>query len=545
MKLLRLFLPLLLCTAISLRAQEQRPQFVLLLDVSGSMERDGGIQYQRYSGGEIKRISSSILDSVRAANVDGDWYVDTFSSSHEPFGETGPLRGNGAVLSSLPQTARGLETELDFAIRKALDKHHNAFIFLVTDNQNDFSGNHSDHAFYDILAMGEPRIHAVFFVPLADTRRANDALVMYALAVDNAPVDRLHQIADRFAATGGTEAVQFKPLYSAQSGIASLSFQPKVYEVEDGDLITPDEEGDDAVIQLDEGAPLTGELDFFIHSNLRTWKIVGAELQKVATTAEVPPQFANSAAHDLKLSLRGNRTLTVDPGKNSINVYRLPLSALADDGLQLDRASLFDRSLPDIPVNFQFTVTATLSPNPQDSSLQPVFPENIQARIRAVRNLPEILNEMTFQPDQNGASAQTRTIPFHKEVLLRVKPNGFKNAVAMGIIVLPILLLLGGLALVYFFFLNKKRLVITEVGVPGQRTISFSKASPQRELRAAKARLGSIRWLGGNTFRILPLNTHSSSQTKISGLPERVSFSRKSAPETIVLDFTAPGKRGT
>jgi hypothetical protein len=33
------------------------------------------------------------------------------------------------------------------------------------------------------------------------------------------------------------------------------------------------------------------------------------------------------------------RALSVDPGKNSVSVYGLPLSALSDDGLQLDRVS--------------------------------------------------------------------------------------------------------------------------------------------------------------------------------------------------------------
>jgi hypothetical protein len=129
---------------------------------------------------------------------------------------------------------------------------------------------------------------------------------------------------------------------------------------------------------------------------------------------------------------------------------------------------------------------------------------------------------MTYQPDQAGSATASRTMSFHKRVLLRVKPNGFKNALATAVMTIPPVLLLAGLGLTYFFFLNRKRIAVTELNVEGQRTLTFTRASPRQELRSGALRVGSLRWTGGDSFQVIPQAGYSAAPGRIAALPESV-----------------------
>ena len=419
-------------------AEPASPPSVVLLDVSGSMEQEGGIRFARYSSGQVRNLLQH-LGAAMAASASGPVYVQPFSSSHNPVGEIGPMDAT-TIEAAAPQTAHAPETELDYALRVGLQRGPDVFVYLLTDNKNDYSGSRSDHQFYEMLA-NERNIHSVFFVPLAQPGNKTDALVLYGIAAGKASRETLRRVVSTFASKVQSEAVQFRPLYEQDKQSPQLGLSHDVQFVRDtGEEQPANSEGDATVVLYDEGRSLDGELKFRIHSNLKHWRIIDGELQKAEASAEVPDAFAGAGEINIPVSIRGGGKLNVSPGGDSIEIYSLPLTAIADAGVTIRRRSLFQTKLPDLPVRLRLRAVVRLSQKPKTSGLQRLFSPDLERKIEAVNSLPEIMNVMTFQADAIGGDTMERVIPITRDVLLRVKPNILKNLAAQFLMIgLPLI----------------------------------------------------------------------------------------------------------
>ena len=96
----------------------QRPSYVVLLDVSGSMEREGPVRYARYSSGQMSNLVRQLGVTIAAADPDAQVTVQPFSSSKERYPSSAEVRPS-ELGSLVPRTAAGLETELDYALTPA------------------------------------------------------------------------------------------------------------------------------------------------------------------------------------------------------------------------------------------------------------------------------------------------------------------------------------------------------------------------------------------------------------------------------------------
>src|ERR1035441_9959877 len=195
-------------------ANDAKSPYVLLLDVSGSMEREGTVRYSRYSSGQISGIVQQLGRSIASADDTSAIYVQPFSSSHETFALRGPVSVS-EIHDALPTTANAEETELDAGLLLGMKDRPNSYLFMLTDNKNDFAGSKSDRRFYDLLAKS-PAIHTVYFVPLARPG-IKDSLVLYAVACGSAQRSVLRKIVTEFAKATQTDYVQFRGFYDDRS----------------------------------------------------------------------------------------------------------------------------------------------------------------------------------------------------------------------------------------------------------------------------------------------------------------------------------------
>jgi hypothetical protein len=510
------FFPVLLLAVASytFAATPAAAPYVVLLDVSGSMERDGAVRYARYSSGQVSGIARQLAHAIAAADNHAVIYVQPFSSSHEQYPGQGPLSAD-QVEGAVPTTATGRETELDAGLNLGLRAGADSYIFILTDNKNDFSGNRNDRQFYELLAKS-PALHTVYFVPLAQPN-GNDALVLYAIACGAAHRSVLRRVVVDFARAVESEPVQFRGFYDEREQ-ESLILEPQVLQSDESGEESPvSTEGDSIVLTYDEGHPVQGALKFRIRSKLNDWRIVDGRLGKLDARLEVPGEFNSAGEYSLPISASAGRKINVAPDGDSAEVYTLPLSRISDAGVSLSRSSLFSTHLPDIPGRIHLSVIVSVSQKPSESSMRPEFNKAMQQRIGTVRNLPEIMNLMTFQPDRAGSSNETqRAIPINRAVLIRVSPNPLKNLLAHMIeFGLPTLLLAA--AAVFLLMSRGKLYTLLE---PGQRprTVRLSRINRKALLFWDGRRAGSIH-LVGNGFLIRPDVGYSIDHAAIAGAP--------------------------
>jgi len=426
----------------------QRPSYVVLLDVSGSMEREGPVRYARYSSGQMSNLVRQLGVTIAAADPDAQVTVQPFSSSKERYPSSAEVPPS-ELGSLVPRTAAGLETELDYALKTGMNNRPNLLLFMITDNQNDFRGSKSDQDFYQLLAK-DASIHTVYFVPLANTSNAKDALVLYAIASGSASRSTLRYVTNDFARSQHSEAVQFRGFYDDKEQETLRFAQHILLSDETGDERPVAMEGDAIVLLCEEDEPFGGTLKFRVHSNLQHWRIVDGELRKADGYVDVPYGYAQFGHYKLPFSLSGPRKLNVLPGGDSAEIYALPLSSMGDAGVSLERASLFRTRLTEIPGRIHLEAVVHVSPSASGSGIRPDLSADMQKRIRAVRNLAEIMNLMTFQPDQQAGVVTTeRVIPVNREMLIRVAPNAVKNILAWAVeFGLPLHVIAGVLLLV-------------------------------------------------------------------------------------------------
>lgn len=498
------------------RVQSPAPPYVFLLDVSGSMEREGGVRYLRYSSGQVRELVAQVLRSIRIRDS-APVVVQPFSSSGDAYPPSAALTSEPQLAAAIPTMAPGRETELDYALRLGLERWPGSMLFLVTDNKNDFLGNRSDRNFYMALAR-ERRINQVFLVPLGRPEQSSDALVLYLIVSRNEQAADAKAIIENFAAAERSEPLHFRGFYqSAQS----LSLSKELLQVgEDGEERPAEEEGDAAVLRYDEGQALHGAIRFRIRSNLKHWRIVEGQLEPARAQITVPPAFQNSGDFEPALPFAGTRKINVAPGGQSAEIYTLSLETIDEQGVRLARSSFFTRSLPDVVANVHITAIIHVSPDPAQSGLRPAISESLKRKMQAVSNLTEIMNEMTFSADADNQSAgETRKMRFDRTLLVRVKPNPVKNTLAAGVIYgfpgMAVLGLIVGALLL-------RSTVCTIIG-PDKvtRTVAFSAFKRQAIVQWKQRRVARIdRGMNGN-FRVTPERGYAADPRNLVKLPAR------------------------
>lgn len=501
----------------------QQSNSIVLLDVSGSMERDRGILFQRYSKGYAEGHSqmqelSQTLGATLERRCHCPVSLGQFSSSHEPAPISGPSHGS-QLAAHVPRTAAGRDTELNFALSLGLKHSPDGLIFIITDNQNDFQGSHSDAEFYDMLAK-DAAINSVYFVPLAEANSTRDALVLYGVGAGRAPRDLLRSVVSDFAAAVKSEAVQFRPLYEQEQGHPQLGFSQNISQINgEGDEQPAVLEGDSIVVPFPEGHSLDGGVKFKLHSNLKHWRIVEGHLTRAQVRTEVPPEFVGAAPIEVPVNISGGKKLNVNPGGDSAEIYTLPLNGLEDAGVTLRRSGFFQTTLPDIRVQVRLNAVIALAERPEGAGIQPVFSPALQQRMQAVRNLPEIMNAMTFQTDAaSGAGSMERNIPITRELIVRVRPDGMRNALARAVLFgLPLLLLAAAIGA----YVLARPQTFTLLDPAGRsRILEFSpfarKALVQWDGRTA-AKLNKA----GGLFRIEPAPGYKAEPLQLAGVPAR------------------------
>jgi hypothetical protein len=510
------FLFLSICNTEAIASDTAHPPYVLLLDVSGSMERDGGMRYSRYSSGQVTGIVRQLSRSIAAADDHPAIYVQPFSSSRDQSIVRGPFDAE-QVLNAIPKMATGKETELDSALALGQQVGSDSYLFILTDNKNDFAGSQNDRQFYDLLAKS-PTINTVYFIPLAQAG-AQDALVLYAIASGAAHRSVLLRVVSGFAKAARSDFVQFRGFYDDKEQ-ESLSMGEQVMQSdENGEQSLATVEGDSIVLAYDEGRPLDGALQFRIHSNLNHWRIKDGDLRRTDARIEVPTGYDSEGEYKLPIGVTGGRKINVAPDGDSAEIYTLPLSKIADAGVSLSRNSLFETQLPEITGQIRISAVVHLSKNYSESGFRPEFSESLKHRIEAVRNLPEIMNLMTFQPDSSASGSETeRVIPINREILIRVKPSPLKNLLARSIKYGLPAMLLAALALIIFI----SRGQVYTITEPGERSklIRLSLMTRTAALVWNGRTVASIK-RAGRGFLISPKSGFGSDPANVAGNPSR------------------------
>jgi hypothetical protein len=392
-----------------------------------------------------------------------------------------------------------------------------SYLFILTDNKNDFSGSKSDQRFYELLAKN-PSIHTVYFVPLAEAG-SKSALVLYAVACGGSHRSVLRHIVSEFARAMQSDPVQFRGFYDDKEQ-ESLSFGQRVMRADENGEESPAViEGDAIIVPYNEGRFVDGALKFRIHSNMKHWRIKDGEVRKLEVLVQVPSEYGSVGEYRLPITLSGVRKMNVAPGGDSAEVYTLPLSKISDAGVSLVRANLFKTRLPEIAATVRLSAVVHVSENPSDSGIRPEFNGELKRRIQAVQNLPEIMNLMTFQPDTASPSVNMeRVIPVNRAILIRVKPNPLKNLLARLIKYgFPTLLLAS--ASIFVFFGRGEIYTITE---PGERSriLKLSLINRNVALLWSGRKVGMMQRSGGE-FLIRPESGFAADPNTAFGNPAR------------------------
>ena len=418
---------------------------------------------------------------------------------------------------------------MDYALRRGLGHKPDEFVFIITDNKNDYSGSQSDAQFYSTL-VHDPRINSVYFVPLAEEDSTRDSLVLYGISVGKASRELLRALVSDFASLVRSEAVQFRPLYEQESGHPQLGFSEHIKVVSgSGDDIPVEMEGDALVLRYQEGQPLDGGLKFQLHSNLKHWRIVDGDLKNVTAAIEVPNEYLNPGQSTLPVRIPGSAKLNVAPGGDSAEIYFFPLDGLENSGVVLQRAGFFRTKLPDITVKIYLQARITLAQNPVGASLQPVFSPALQRRIHAVHNLPEIMNAMTFQGDSNsGSTSMERSIPVSRDVLIRVHPDSVKNFLAQGLLFGAPPLFLLALAGSFLVFRGHKFSLVD----PSGRTsvLEFSLMKRTLPVHWANRTVASLTRRGSG-FEISPARGYKAEPSRLARIPANFELSNLASGE--------------
>lgn len=415
---------------------------IVLVDVSGSMRSRGYATGQAW-GPEIPELLGKLLAPS------GDFFSGESQLVLRPFSD--PLTDKRekrealgpAPLDQRAQTvarmippgggATDMSAALDVAQRLSATLSHKALIWLITDNENNFSTNQSDKAFYERLRDSGDYSH-VFLFPLAEpAKRAQDSLVMYLLVPPGSlEMEQVNLLAKEVEQRTGFGGMLFRPLYQ-QSGATTLDFAKELTLDAPGNHRI-EQEGGQTVLYFTEGEKLQGELRFRIRSRLKGWKVKGASLEDADVALHVPPTYVDGS--ESKLTWRVTpKTLEVEPEKDSMTMFSLQIAGPGGKPIRLQRSGAqvmsnpFARTLPAVEGDVKMRAVLHID----EGNLQPQVPPEMQARLSAVPRLAEVEQYMLQQSDTSDKTSGEKEIVFQRKLVVRVKADP-TSALALGLL---------------------------------------------------------------------------------------------------------------
>lgn len=422
---------------------------IVLVDVSGSMRTRGYATPQGW-GAEIPTLLGKLLEpSGVYFSPESQMVLRPFSDPSTDASEKrlaiGPA-GLDARVATVEQMkppgsgATDMSKALDIGQQLAGTLQHKALIWLITDNENNFTTNQSDKAFYERLRDSGDYSH-VFLFPLADpAKRAQDSLVMYLLVPpDSLEMEEVNALAKEVEERTGFGGMLFRPLYQ-QAGSTPLDFA-KELTLEGPGKHRVEQEGGQTVLYFNEGDKLQGELRFRIRSRLKGWKVKGASLEDAEVALHVPPTYVDGSESKLRWQVTP-KTLEVEPEKDSMTLFSLQIAGPGGKPIRLHRstgkvfANPFARNLPEVEGDVKMRVVLHVD----EGNLQPHVPPEMQERLKTVPRLAEVEQYMLQQADSGtGNSSGEKQIDFQRKLVVRVKADP-TSAIVLG-------LLLAGVAL--------------------------------------------------------------------------------------------------
>jgi hypothetical protein len=415
---------------------------VILVDVSGSM-RDHGYADRQNWAPDLPDLLKSLV------KPEGKFFSEASQFTLRPFSDVGTDEKESRVaLGPAPLAdfatrweevappgggATDMSRALDIAQLMLQASSHPGVVWLITDNENNFSTNQSDHAFYQRL-RDNPEFSYVYLFPLGDPKkRPNDCLVMYLLVpprvLETEEVAELAKQVEERTHFGG---MLFRPLYN-ETDSTPLDFSKELtFDAPGKHKI--EQEGGQTVLYFNEGEKLQGNLRFRIRSRLKGWKVQGASLEDADVQLNVPPVYEGGSKTKLSWQVTP-KTLEVSPEQDSMTLFSLQIAGPGGKPIVLQRRTsqmlthLFTRWLPEVQGDVSMIAVLHID---QGNLAHEVSPE-MQERLRAVPRLNEVEQYMLQQQDLNQNEGTQRDILFQRKLVIRVKADP-SSAIVVGIL---------------------------------------------------------------------------------------------------------------
>lgn len=416
---------------------------VVLVDVSGSMRTRGYADRQSWSP-ELPDMLKSLL-----APGPSKFFSEGSHFTLRPFSDVATdEKENRVALGPAPLVDFGTRFEemavpgggatdmsraLDIAQLMLQASPHPGVVWLITDNENNFSTNQSDKAFYQRL-RDSPDYNYVYLFPLADPqKRPNDCLVMYLLVPPRVlETPEVAELAKEVEARTHFGGMLFRPLYN-ETDSTTLDFS-KELSYEGTGKHRVEQEGGQTVLYFNEGEKLQGNLRFRIRSRLKGWKVKGASLEDADVALNVPTVYEGGSNSKLTWQVTP-KALEVSPEQDSLTLFSLHLSGPNGQPILLQRRAsqmlshLFQSYLPEVQGDVKMKAVLHVD----QGNLAHEVPAEMQARLKAVPRLDEVEQYMLQQQDLNQNDGAERDILFQRKLIIRVKADP-SSAIVVGIL---------------------------------------------------------------------------------------------------------------
>lgn len=432
----------LLLTALCKLAAADPPTLdhVILVDVSGSMRAHGYADRHSWA--------PDLPDMLKAlTRPEGKFFSPQSQFTLRPFSDvTTDDKESRVALGPAPLSDFGTRWEevavpgggatdmaraLDIAQLMLQASAHKGVIWLITDNENNFSTNQSDAAFYERL-RDSPDYAYVYLFPVGDPqKRPNDCLVMYLLVPPRVleTTEEVTELAKEVEKRTGFGGMLFRPLYNETTS-TPLDFSneltldaPGKHKIE--------QEGGQTVLYFNEGEKLQGNLRFRIQSRLKGWKVQGASLEDAQVELNVPPIYESGSKGKLSWKVTPN-TLEVAPEQDSMTLFSLQIAGPNGKPILLQRRSsqmlahLFTSWLPEVQGDVRMKAVLHVD----QGNLRHEVPPQMQVRLAAVPRLSEVEQYMLQQQDMEQNQGSEREITFQRKLVVRVKADPSSAIVA-------------------------------------------------------------------------------------------------------------------
>ncbi len=416
---------------------------VVLVDVSGSMRSRGYADRQAWAP-ELPDMLKSLIQPG------GKFFSETSHFTLRPFSDVSTDEKENRVAlgpAPLPDFANRFEEmavpgggatdmsrALDLAQLMLQASPHPGVIWLITDNENNFSTNQSDKAFYQRL-RDSPDFNYVYLFPLADPqKRPNDCLVMYLLipprVMETSEAAELAKEVESRTHFGG---MLFRPLYN-ETNSTTLDFSKELVLDAPGKHRI-EQEGGQTVLYFNEGDKFQGNLRFKIRSRLKGWRVQGASLEDADVELNVPPIYEGGSKNKLTWQVTP-KTLEVAPEQDSMTLFSLHVAGPNGQPILLQRRAsqmlshLFQSYLPEVQGNVKMKAVLHVD----QGNLTHEVPPEMQARLKAVPRLDEVEQYMLQQQDLSQNDGAERDILFQRKLVIRVKADP-SSAIVFGILI--------------------------------------------------------------------------------------------------------------